>query len=274
LWSSLGIAAAVEQCPDSILSNGYGYWNYLSGLKLGNAMLSSPDSCPLVSDAISVSSAPLANVIYSDDTYGPSSAYVALRHNNGQITAFLDTHVAYATTIPSAPFPPGSPATLTGNAGVSVNGDNVYEVDTFAWGGGSPCAWSTNTLAGSGFLQFNLWPNAQFGSQVSAGIAAAAAGGAATTITNESQMLACVRFWGSTAQVYGPGSYGGGHLLWTDTGTTVSTDVWHFARTGTTVTVSKNNTVVATVSNISGPIEFAAYMGSSDGITNVTMSTY
>jgi hypothetical protein len=266
LWSStINVSTAVEQCPDVAGTKiGYGYWNYLSGLKLGNAMLSTPDSCPMVSDATSPGTAPLANVIYSDDTYGPSSNYVSLRHNNGQITAFLDTHVAYATSIPDAPLPPGISATLTGTSGVSINGNNVYA------NGANAYAWSTNTITGNGYVEFNIG-NDQYGIQCDVGIMAASSSGA-VACTSPSQLLVTVNYWGGGADIFGPGG-NDNNALWYDKVAGQSSDVWIISRTGSTVKVSKNGTVETTIPNITGPIEFACYQAADQaGILNVTMS--
>jgi prepilin-type processing-associated H-X9-DG protein len=193
-----------------------------------------------------------------------------MRHNNGQITGFVDGHVAYSTTPPNAPFPPGTPVTLSSTL-ASVSGNNAY---INSWAANNQYAWSTNTLAGNGFVAFNI-DYSSYGLQLSAGIIAANANGTAVPITNESQMLACVRLWGVNAQVYGAGSYGGGKLLWTDSAVLQSTDMWYLTRTGSTVNVMKNSTVVATIPNISGPVEFACYLAASQkGIENITMSTY
>lgn len=271
LWSSISVPSGIEQCPDVSSTTspiGYGYWNYLSGLKLGNVIISAPDQCPMISDAISLASAPVANVIYTDSTYGPSSGYVAMRHNNGAISAFVDGHVAYSTTLP---LPPGVPATLTeSNANLTITNNNAYSAST-----SDGFVWSTNIIPANGYVQFSIGNN-QFGVQCAAGLFGATSNTVAAPFTNSNLLLASIWYWGGAgATIFGPpsGSNRGSQYAY-DNVLGQTSDVWRISRIGSTVTVTKNGNLIATVPNVTGPVEFASYITqTSNGLLNVTMTT-
>jgi prepilin-type N-terminal cleavage/methylation domain-containing protein/prepilin-type processing-associated H-X9-DG protein len=286
-WSTINIPAGILVCPDTTTSNGYGYWNYLSGLALGDPKISSPEQAPLTSDAVAMTTTtyltnpstpvtPIANIIYA------GGSDVVMRHTSGAISAYVDGHVAYSTTVPILP-----PTVIIWNQDANAIGMSVAtSTGTITRSGGDSNGqahiFGTQILYGDFTLDFGFGSSRQTTIGVYAITMTSTLWPAtipAANVTepvwgvgpaNEGAMAIRVGIWGSNAFCSKPtfSDFAG------DTVALQNSDTWRIQRSGGSYTVYKNGTSYATLAGTNAPVVACAMIAGNvgDSITNVKVT--